>query len=152
MFVLVKFFGTVHPGPSFLPTITTGGGIMARFWESATTRLLESFSSGIMWAEAKTDLVATRTKQLSRRRPCIFLWNKHTHRRQHTVFGRLVLFVGENQVSICLILITSVFLPPSNLFCLFSNDQLAQVFFCLFFVYLFGSSCFYRQYAAIYIL
>lgn len=79
---------TTNLKPVFLPTITTGGGIMARFWESATTRLLESFSSGIMWAETRKYSVTTKTKQLSKRKPCIFLWNKQTN-------GYIVSFVSR---------------------------------------------------------
>lgn len=108
--ILLKYF---HWAFILLPTITTGEGIKARFWESATTRLLESFSSGIMWAEPSTDSVATRTKQLSKRKPCIFLWNNITERKRHTVSGWLVLDLGENQVFVPLALITSVFSPQS---------------------------------------
>ena len=61
-----------------LPTITTGGGPTSRLGDRGpdTTLLVESLSSGIMWAAPRKYSVTARTKQPSNRRAFIFLWNK----------------------------------------------------------------------------
>lgn len=62
-----------------LPTITTGGVPISRFWDRAPetkTLLLESPSSGTMWAELRTYSVTASTKQPNNRKACIFPWNR----------------------------------------------------------------------------